>query len=428
MITLPRLLNSLILLSVLVSASAFAANKYCPATFDVLERDDKDGYTIGPKQLERLFCTKRFEGEFFKIVKGTDETAISFDDEDKEIIKKAANVYHHLSIARNYWINDIKSKYVASLPQLVIRLDITNAFSNTRHFKNQELEKNYNNAWSVPEGETPKFVKDKLKWNKEIWFSPMKKIETRNIVKSDGNNPVHESLTVIKDPVVQYNKNALIYQGLGLLAAPTLNNNTLVNVALQRLGTIAVLFGLVSVTKHMDLLFMDKYYYVDTAMVPEIIYHEFAHIALSDTLKPVHSVPVIEGMADYFAATIAKRRKMYEKIEKFSSNKYKDTQNKDMYHPYLEGAWNATSDFTLSLLWLGKTRFEELNEGRSKRGQTFVANYDNLVHEAHFTLNENSTIANDLTAALINACTETCTSLRVGVGTLHEVFEQKGFN
>lgn len=428
MITLQRLLNSSIILMIGASFSAMADTKYCPKSFEVLERDKKDGYVFVAHELQNLFCKDTFEGEHIKIVYSTEEEAISFNHENKELVKKAANVYHHLTIAREFWIKEIKSDFVEKLPQLVVRLDITNAYSSARHFKNEEQEKNYNNAWSIPAGETPSFVKDKKKWNKEIWFSPMKKIEARKMVESDGSNPIHESLLLVKDPIIEYNKNRLIYSGLSMIAYPTMNNSSFLDLAIKSLGPIAIMYGLIAVTKHMDTWFMDKYYFVDTAMVPEIIYHEYAHIAMSDTMKTVHSVPVIEGMADYFASRIASRRHMYKKLKDISSNKSKDVKNKSFYHPYLEGSWNATSDFTLSLLWKGKMEFDKVNAAREKKGQPIVANYDQIIFQAHLELNENSDISTDLTKALINTCQKNCNGTRIGVNTFNNVFEAKGMN
>lgn len=426
--TILRPLLNRSLIALLILSGTAMAEEICPKEFPVLVKDKKDNYHFESKNLEDLFCTNSFEGENFKIVHSTQEEAISFDHEDKSLIKKAANVYYHLTLARNFWIKEIKSDYVSKLPQITIRLDITNAFSNLRHFKNAEQEKNYNNAWSIPEGETPRFAKNHKKWFKEIWFSPAKKIEQRKEVESTGENPIHQSLLLLKDPVVDYNSSALIYQGLGLMATPTIIDSTVTGLALRRLGTIAIIFGLVETTKHMDKFFMDKYYFIDTAMVPDIIYHEFAHIAMSDTMKTVHSVPVIEGMADYFASRVANRSKIYEEIEDYSNNKSKDANNKSMYYPYLEGSWNATSDFTLSLLWAGRTQFEKVNEKRSKNGQAIVVNYDDLVYRTHFHLNENSDISNDLTKALINSCKENCSDLRAGVNSLNIAFEKKGLN
>jgi hypothetical protein len=145
-------------------------------------------------------------------------------------------------------------------------------------------------------------------------------------------------------------------------------------------------------------------------------------------MKTVHSVPVIEGMADYFATRMAKRMKMYDELKKYSNNRAKDPLNKELYHPYLEGASNATSDFTLSLLWLGKIKFDEANEKRTSKGLPPLVNYDELVHTAHFDLSETSDIANDLNSALIQACKKKCDNLRAGVNTLNFVFENKGFN
>lgn len=424
-----RLLNSLFVLPFLFSLSAFAVEtEYCPREFEILVRDKDDKYHFEKKVLDKLFCTNKFEGENFKIVHKTSEESISFTNADASLIKRAANVYYHLTVARNYWVKQLGSNYVQTLPQLTIRLDITNAFSNTRHFKNAELEKNYNNAWSIPEGETPRFVQDKQKWGKEIWFSPMKKLETRKLVQSEGNNPIHESLVLVKDPILEFNKNALIYQGLTLLVAPAISNSAILEASLKSLGMIAILYGAIEVSKHADHWFMDKYYFIDTAMVPEVIYHEFAHIAMSDSMKTVHSIPVIEGMADYFAAAISKRKNMYEKIKDFSSNKAKNTKSKELYHPYLEGEWNSTSDFTLSLLWLARMEFEKLDVTRAKRGQESIVNYDALIYKAHYDLTENSDIANDLNNSLVKACKELCTGLRPGINTLNNVFERKGFN
>jgi hypothetical protein len=430
MITLERSLNKLIVTTLFcASFAAFSDEPTCPQKFQVLERDKGEGYMMTEKVLEDLHCTNSFEGDSFKIVYATEDEAISFDNANADLVKKAANVYYHLTLAKNFWLKEIKSEYVSKLPQVVVRLDITNAYSNVRHFKNKELEKNYNNAWSVPEGQMAKTSNGEVrKWGKEIWFSPMKKIETSELVTSSGENPIHESLLLVKDPINEYLKNGMIYGTLTQLAAPSFNQSALVDLAIKKLGSIAVLYGLVEISKHMDTFFMDKYYFIETAMIPEVIYHEFAHIAMSDTLKTVHSVPVIEGMADYFAARIAMRKEMYQKVKDYSTNKSKMTNSKMLYHPYLEGAWNATSDFTLSLLWLGKTDFDALNASRAQRGQTPLANYDELVFDAHLHINENSEIATGLTKALVEACKLKCASLRPGVNALNNVFEKKGMN
>jgi hypothetical protein len=426
MTILPRLLTSIL---VIHSCMAMAfADTTCTKKFKVQERHRKNKYKLKSRELVDLKCNDTFEGKYFKIVEATSNDAIKTNSADKILTMRAANVYFHLTRARNFWVDEMKSAYVAGQPKITIRLNILNSYSKQRHFKNLGLGKNYNNAWTIPEGAEPAFVPDRDVWGKEIWFSPMKKILTKDIYKSQGNNPIHESLKIVKDPMLNNAKNALVYQGLGLLTLPTLNGGDFLADALKRVGTIGALFGMLYLTKKIDLWFIEKYYYVDSAMIPEIIYHEFAHIALSDTMKTTHSVPVIEGMADYFAARISNRRMIYDKIKGHSSNNPKDTKKNSVYSPYLEAAWNAQSDFTLSTLWLGKTKFDKLNKTRKRRGQSVMVNYDKLILETHLNLTEESDIRQDLTKAMIDACKKECASKRAGINTLHQTFEEKGMN
>jgi hypothetical protein len=380
------------------------------------------------KPLRNLRCNNTFEGKFFKIVKGTSSEAISMDIDDPVLKNRAANVYYHLMIAREFWVNEIKSDFVKNHKQIVIRVNILHSYSKYRHFKHISHGENYNNAWTIPAGETPESVPDREEWGKEIWFSPMKKVSMKKKYKSKGNNPVHESLTIIKDPLIQTSMNGVIYTGLGLLTAPTIDGSGFLTAILKRAGTIGVLFAFTHLTKKIDHWFIQKYYYVDGAMIPEVIYHEYAHIALSDTMTTTHSVPVIEGMADYFAARISNRKKIYDSIKGLSTNNPKNTKNNSMYHPFLEGWWNAQSDFTLSLLWKGRDKFQDLNDEREEKGLPIMVDYDQLVYSSHFLLTEESVIDEDLTSALVESCKTLCSSKRTGVNTLHQTFEEKGFN
>ncbi|MBD66485.1 MAG: hypothetical protein CME62_14835 [Halobacteriovoraceae bacterium] len=420
--------HSLIKVLPLIIFSVFTQQAYaeCNKDLDVLIRNGKD-YSFEKRNLQFTDCKNGFENQDFKIVAGTDDEAISFEA-DPELIKKAANVLYHLTLAKNFWIDNIKSEYVKSLSQITIRLEMTNSYSRTRHFKNAELEENYNNAWTTPAGQTPKFIKDGKAWGQEIWFSPMKVINAREEVKTKGKNPIHNSIVVVDETVSESQKNSLIYQGLQVAKTPSVLSTDFLTSAVSNVGVIAFLYGAKEVTKHMDKFFTNKYYYIDTAMVPEIIYHEFAHVALSDTLKTVHSVPVIEGLADYFAARLQTDTTLYRKLEGYSLNRTKKLNNKSLYHPYLEKGWNAESDYVVSLLWKAKANFEEANQKRIKRGLNEVVNFDQLVFKTHLQLDEESDIMNDLTRALLNSCRESCSNRRYGMDILHKTYEQKGLN
>ena len=48
----------------------------------------------------------------------------------------------------------------------------------------------------------------------------------KDIYKSQGNNPIHESLLIVKQPFMSNTQNALVYQGLAL-TAPTFDDGDL---------------------------------------------------------------------------------------------------------------------------------------------------------------------------------------------------------
>lgn len=70
-------------------------------------------------------------------------------------------------------------------------------------------------------------------------------------------------------------------------------------------GSFAMMKIAIVSAKKLDRLFMEKYYYLDTALIPEVIYHEYSHYVLQDYLVLSHSTGVVEGLADYFAGEIA---------------------------------------------------------------------------------------------------------------------------
>jgi len=61
----------------------------------------------------------------------------------------------------------------------------------------------------------------------------MKKLVTSEMVKSTGENPVHESLLLVKDPLTEYEKNGLIYGTLAQIAAPAINQSALLDLAVK---------------------------------------------------------------------------------------------------------------------------------------------------------------------------------------------------
>jgi hypothetical protein len=257
---------------------------------------------------------------------------------------------------------------------------------------------------------------------------PLKKVESRKLVTSSGNNPIATQLEGLKVPVINYTENSLIMNTIDHLAYPEYQDTSLLNMVVTHIGVMAVMFGSVELSKKLDKLFMNKYYFLDTAMIPEIIYHEFSHVALSDSLNPVHSIAVIEGMADYFATRIADTIKMYRSIKDFSTNAEKNARSKTFYSPYFELENNASSDFTLSVLWLIKEELDNENKKRVKKGLPAVADVDQFIYSARKRVDETSSIL-DLTHALRKETSnrEVCDIKRICQGAINKVLINKGF-
>jgi hypothetical protein len=121
-------------------------------------------------------------------------------------------------------------------------------------------------------------------------------------------------------------------------------------------------------------------------MVPEIIYHEFAHVALYDYLSFNEKTPVVEGMANFFAAKMIKSFKLGAKLGKFGKGLGSYTGKSKRNYDYVnEIKKNSHSSFVLSMLW-----------GMSEE----IEKFDLLLFKARRFLTKDSDIKYDLVNAL----------------------------
>jgi hypothetical protein len=367
------------------------------------------------KVLEDLTSDNCFEGKYFKIVEGQSDKAICNDEIDKNLVLKAATVYFHLTKARNFWINSINSPRAINQKQMTIRLEITNQFNQYDLFSNSENDPQFNNALSIAAGESPDFdfIVNKRKWNDEIWFRPVKKINAKDLPNSFGENPLSSQLNDLKRPITNFTINNFMQTTLEHMFYPLYVTEPYWQTVIRTAGTLALTYGILEGSKHLDSLFIEKYYYMDTAMIPEAIYHEYSHIMLADHLEMTHSTPVNEGLADYFAALIADAPKLLNKIKKYSTSKIKDAKNKSIYSHYMEMNQNAQADFVLSVLWKVKLTLPEVA--------------DKLVYNSREMLDTStSTIQHDLLKSLLETCDKVCSSPYRDRIKLHRAFEEKG--
>ena len=140
-----------------------------------------------------------------------------------------------------------------------------------------------------------------------------------------------------------------------------------------------------------------KWYWLDTALVPEIIYHEYSHAALSDHLELTHSTAIIEGMADFFAGQIAESPKLATHIKKYNTFNGKNAKRNQEYMLQFEMTDYANTDFVCGVLWELKNILGELE------GEAFM-------FHLRQKLTTNSSIRGELIEGLIKTCDEVCKS------------------
>lgn len=308
-------------------------------------RDDHFRATIEEVDLLNLTSESSYEGTFFKIVNGKSDEAVRFDDpEDLQL--KAATTYYHLNKARKYFTDVVKSKPVNDLPQLVIRLDLINVFNELGHFANDNLDPQFNNALSIPAGlgYEPKKIKP---WNTEIWFRPSKEINIRDFKGSVDYASAKGALVSFRNQTHMLN----LEKFLSSILQDGLVNSNGISSVMRLVGSSLLAEAVYQSTDIAAEFFSRKIYRLDSALVPEIIYHEFSHVALSDRLELSHSTPVNEGLADYFAGKIANSKKLAIKIKDYNLFNGKEVRKKQQYQVAFERGEYANADFVFGLLW-----------------------------------------------------------------------------
>jgi hypothetical protein len=385
-------MKKLILISLIFSNQVFS--QVTERTFEALVRNDNKKPLIEEVILTDLISNDSFDGEYFKIVKGKSEEAIRFDA-DPALTFRAATTYYHLTIARLYFLNKIKSDFVKSLKKIVVRIEHTNQFSELGHFANDKLDPQFNNALTIPAGEglSSRGVKP---WGNEIWFRPSKKIHLRDL---KTNNLANREFSVLMGSFrKQIHMQSLQRFIAGAVIALTQDGapNPLSTENLVRtVGSSIIMEAGYQFFDPITKLFSRKWYWLDTAVVPEIIYHEYAHVALSDHLVLSHSTAIIEGMADFFAGQIADSPKLAMNIKKFNTYNGKNAEKKQEYMIQFEMGEYANTDFVFGMLWEMKKILGE------EKGEEFM-------YELRKRLTTDSNIRVQLIEGILQTCDEKC--------------------
>ncbi len=385
--------TSILLLVGLFSFQAFAKD----VTMEALVRSD-NGYPQNENVvLTNLVSDDSFDGEHFKIVKGKSEEAVKFTEE-KHLTFRAATAYYHLMKARTYFVEKVKSEYVANIPKMTIRIEHTNQFSELGHFAHDNLEPQSNNALTIPAGKG--FESRGVKpWNMEIWFRPSKKVHISDLrVNDSAQQEFKVLLGQFRDQTRMQSLNRFLsnvivaYTKEQQAGAPgPFSQEALIRTVGSTLIIEAGYLLMDPITKALS----RKWYWLDTALIPEIIYHEYAHAALSDHLVLSHSTAIIEGMADFFAGQIADSPKLADKIKKYNTYNGKNAKRKQEYMIQFEMQDYANTDFVFGMLWEMKKIVGD------DKGLDFM-------YELRKKVTTNSGIRNELVEGILSTCDDMC--------------------
>lgn len=363
---------------------------------EALIRTDSNKPVVDEVILTDLVSAESFDGAHFKIVKGKSDEAIRFDA-DEALTFRAATAYYHLMKARSYFINKVKSDYVASIPKMTIRIEHKNQFSELGHFAHDNMEPQHNNALTIPAGKglESRGVKP---WGIEIWFRPSKKIHLNDLKVNDlAQREFQVLMKTFRNQIHMQSLQRFLSQAVMAVAKESTGASPLSMESLIRtVGSSVIMEAGYQFIDPITKVFSRKWYWLDTALVPEIIYHEYAHAALSDHLVLSHSTAIIEGMADFFAGQIADSPTLAKHIKKYNTYNGKDATKKQEYVVQFESTEYANTDFVFGMLWEMKKIVGE------DKGEAFM-------FELRKKLTTNSTIRNQLIEGILNTCDEVCT-------------------
>tara|TARA_B100000925_G_scaffold8886_1_gene6349 strand:+ start:12266 stop:13468 length:1203 start_codon:yes stop_codon:yes gene_type:complete len=337
--------------------------------------------------LEDLISSTHFEGKYFKIVEAKSTTPISLSTKDKELHLKASSVYYHLTKARKYFVTRLNSEFVKKQKQMTIRLEIKNVFNELGHFANDNLDPQYNNALSIPQGSgyEPANIRP---WGPEIWFRPKKIIKYKDLDKKPKLGSFKAAFKQFRRQIHLPTLNRFLGDLFIRKTYDNLTQSQKIDSLIRTAGASLVLETLIFNGNIIEWLFTRKKYWLDSALVPEIIYHEYTHQALADSININISSPVNEGLADYFAAKISGQEKLAEKIKRYNTFNGKNAKNKKLFKLEYETNGFANTDFVLGLLY----GLEDII------GQ----DTDRFLYELRTNVETSSSIREELTKSIIN--------------------------
>jgi hypothetical protein len=364
--------------------------------YNYIDRDNS-GRLVTTSAASSKFGMAENSSQFahFNILKGVEEEERSIDQLDEAEKLRVMTLAYHLNKARDYFVNVLKVTNLDASEKISVRYDMAREFSVGRHFAKDNSD--YNNA-VTQKGSNDYILSNEgvKKWNTEIWFRPAKDIETKMPAGS-----LNSSATTAMGSDILGIINSVVVDLSGQYAQ---GGSLKLNASHYEFELGMLLIVKKVVPNVLDLVFskVPFKYNLDSAMVPEIIYHEFTHVVMSDKIPLTGSFAVAEGIANYFAMVISDRSSLADKLGAYGKNVASIDIDKHLHYrsKYETDAEEAHSPFTYNYLF--KMRQMVNKQFPKIEGQKGSDVFDRIVFEArkYLDLSEDLTITKELPQAL----------------------------
>jgi hypothetical protein len=294
-----------------------------------------------------------------------------------------------MSSARNYFDTLALPSADGLRKKMVIRVDQEQSYSEVFHFDPRKEKNEYNASRIIPPSDSFMLAPDTRPWGYEIWFRKAK-VETRNspmtyLSRSINSRDFKSMLMgqMLYTDMVSITQNMLI-GGPGQVIGNWQGHLTSMAFSIGLSEIIPQTFGLVGKVAK-------QRYFLDSAMIPEISVHEFAHIALSPVFGLKRSTALNEGYANYFAYRATGLKKLGAHARDHNmSDAPKSALSRAKYSFDQEMTKQAAyGSFTFSLLY--------------QLDRTLGSEGEKILTRALFYLEPDSGLKNDFTSAIQHA-------------------------
>ncbi len=329
----------------LLSSSVFALEKDCTA----LVRGKNRKLSLQNVTLKDLVSKTHFQGRYLKIVERNSEKAVSFGS---SLSVRACTVYYHSTIAKDYFKKSFELKRLKRPRAITIRIEMDLGFEESVHMMHENNGLFYNNAVTIPPSNSSRII-DKS-WFYEIWYAPKKKVRidssTYKAADLVSRGPFMASL------LLGVGKSQATTIGIDLVRGSTFGTSFYFKTLGLSVGVTALV---PNILKWISKPFKSTLY-LDSGMIPEVIYHEYTHYALSEVLSIDTHAPVVEGIANYYAAMIGDSDAILDKTRGYSKGLVEiNAKNTKNYAYSMEDKKYAQLDFSFKFLYGLKKTFGE---------------------------------------------------------------------